>query len=63
LEDLLQTEVSDLAEMPEIGEAAASILEAARAEAARRSIQIGSDEGAVVPPPPSPSSPPSPVEH
>jgi N utilization substance protein A len=40
LEDLLQTEVSDLAEMPEIGEAAAVILEAARAEAARRSISV-----------------------
>ena len=41
LEDLLQTEVSDLAEMPEIGEAAASILEAAKAEALRRSVPLG----------------------
>ena len=40
LEDLLQTEVSDLAEMPEIGEAAAAILEAAKAEALRRSIPL-----------------------
>ena len=41
LEDLLQAEVGDLAEMPEIGEAAAGILEAARAEAKRRSFEVG----------------------
>lgn len=41
LEDLLQLEVGDLAEMPEIGEAAGGILEAAKLEAARRSIKIG----------------------
>jgi N utilization substance protein A len=41
LEDLLQMEVNDLAEMPEIGEAAASIMEAAKAEAARRSLKVG----------------------
>ena len=36
LEDLLQAEVSDLAGIPEIGEQAAAIMEAARAEAGRR---------------------------
>ena len=41
IEDLLQAEVSDLAEMPEIGDNAAGIMEAARAEAARRSFKIG----------------------
>lgn len=41
LEDLLQTEASDLAEMPQIGEQAAAILEAARAEVARRTLKIG----------------------
>ncbi len=42
LEDLLQAEQGDLAEMPEIGEEkAAAILEAVRAEAARRSINLG----------------------
>ncbi|MFM1767719.1 MAG: Transcription termination/antitermination protein NusA [Verrucomicrobiota bacterium] len=41
LESLLQVEASDLAEMPEIGEAAApGLLEAAKAEAARRSINL-----------------------
>jgi vacuolar-type H+-ATPase subunit H len=34
LEDLLQAEESDLADIPQIGENAAAILEAARAEAA-----------------------------
>ena len=46
LEDLLQTEAADLAEMPEIGDAAASILEAAKAEAARRSIKVGENSPA-----------------
>ena len=46
LEDLLQTEAADLADMPEIGEAAASILEAAKAEAARRSIKVGENSPA-----------------
>src|SRR6185503_14699722 len=46
LEDLLQTEATDLAEMPEIGEAAASILEAAKAEATRRSIKVGENSPA-----------------
>jgi N utilization substance protein A len=42
LESLLQVEASDLAGMPEIGEAAApAIVEAAKAEAARRSINLG----------------------
>jgi transcription termination/antitermination protein NusA len=41
LEALLQAELGDLAEMPQIGEQAAPILEAARAEAARRTIKIG----------------------
>src|SRR5437867_2647397 len=43
LEVLLQAEVSDLAEMPEIGEAAAAVYEAARAEARARSFDIGGD--------------------
>ncbi len=41
LEDLLQAEVSDLADMPEIGDNAASVMEAAKAEAARRSFTVG----------------------
>jgi N utilization substance protein A len=41
LEDLLQADVSDLSEMPQIGEQAAPILEAARAEAARRTLKVG----------------------
>jgi len=41
LEALLQAEVSDLSEIPEIGEQAAAILEAARTEAARRSLKVG----------------------
>jgi len=41
LEDLLQADVSDLSGIPKIGEAAASILEAARAEAARRTLKVG----------------------
>ena len=36
LEDLLQAEYNDLAEIPEIGEAAGSVIEAVRSEAARR---------------------------
>ena len=38
LEDLLQADQSDLAEIPEIGDQAAAVLEAVRAEAARRTI-------------------------
>jgi N utilization substance protein A len=41
LEDLLQAEVSDLAEIPQIADQAAAVLEAARAEAARRSLKVG----------------------
>jgi N utilization substance protein A len=41
LEDLLQAEVSDLAEMPEIGDKAAAIMEAVKAEVARRSFKVG----------------------
>jgi N utilization substance protein A len=43
LEDLLQADVSDLSDIPQIGEQAAAILEAARAEAERRKIQLGGD--------------------
>src|SRR5580693_4894481 len=41
LEDLLQAEVSDLSGIPEIGEQANVILDAARAEAARRTLKLG----------------------
>src|SRR5512141_2861483 len=41
LEDLLQAEVTDLAGIPELGDQAAPILEAARAEAARRTLKVG----------------------
>jgi N utilization substance protein A len=41
LEDLLQADVSDLSGMPQIGDQAAPILEAARAEAARRTFKVG----------------------
>src|ERR1041384_7653170 len=41
LEDLLQEEDGDLAGVPQIGERAATILEAARAEAARRTLKVG----------------------
>ena len=41
LEDLLQADVSDLSGIPQIGEQAAAILEAARAEAARRTLKVG----------------------
>jgi len=40
LEDLLQAEVSDLAEIPEIGDQAAAIKEAVSAEAARRTLKV-----------------------
>ena len=46
LEDLLQAEAGDLADIPQIGEQATSVLEAARAEAARRKIQLGGDAAA-----------------
>src|SRR5512144_2772536 len=41
LEDLLQADESDLSGIPEIGEQANAILEAARAEAARRTLKVG----------------------
>ena len=41
LEDLLQADLSDLAEIPEIGEHASAIMEAVRAEAARRTLNVG----------------------
>ena len=41
LENLLQVEVNDLAEIPEIGGAAATILDAARAEVGRRTVKVG----------------------
>ena len=42
----LQVEVSDLAGMPEIGDAAASVIEAANAAAKARSFDIGIDGSA-----------------
>ena len=45
LEDLLQADVADLAEIPLIGEQAGAIMEAARAEAARRQIKLGDGDG------------------
>ncbi len=41
LEDLLQADVSDLAGIPGLGEQAAAIMDAARAEAARRTLKVG----------------------
>jgi len=41
LEVLLQAELTDLSEIPEIGEQATAILEAARAEFGRRSFKVG----------------------
>ena len=41
LEDLRQAEASDLAEISQIGEQASSIIEAVRAEAARRNPKVG----------------------
>ncbi len=41
LEDLLQADVSDLAGIAEIGEQAGAIMEAARAEAGRRTLKVG----------------------
>ena len=46
LEDLLSAEASDLADIPQIGENAAAVLEAARAEAERRKIKLGGDSSA-----------------
>jgi transcription termination/antitermination protein NusA len=52
LEDLLQVEVADLAGIPEIGEQAGVVLEAARAEAGRRTLTIEGPSSAVTPPRP-----------
>src|SRR5487761_2460286 len=41
LEDLLSAEASDISDIPQIGENAAAILEAARAEAGRRTLSVG----------------------
>src|SRR5947199_1816914 len=41
LEDLLQAEMSDLAGIPQVGEQAAAILDAARAEVGRRTLKVG----------------------
>jgi N utilization substance protein A len=41
LEDLLQADVSDLSGIPQLGDQAAPILEAARAEAGRRTLKVG----------------------
>ena len=41
LEDLLQADESDLAGIPGLGDQAAAIMEAARAEAARRTLKVG----------------------
>lgn len=43
LEDLLQADESDLKDIPQIGESAGVVLQAARAEAERRKIQLGGD--------------------
>ena len=41
LEDLLQADESDLTGIPQIGDSAAAVMEAVRAEAARRTIKVG----------------------
>ncbi len=41
LEDLLQAEEGDLADIPQIGEQAGAVLNAARAEALRRTLKVG----------------------
>jgi N utilization substance protein A len=43
LEDLLQADTTDLAGITELGDQAAAIMESARAEAARRTLQVGED--------------------
>jgi predicted RecB family nuclease len=42
LEDLLQTEESDLRDIPQIGDQAGAVLTAARAESLRRTLNVGS---------------------
>jgi transcription termination/antitermination protein NusA len=41
LEDLLEAEVTDLAEIPEIGSKAEEVMQAARTEAVKRTIKVG----------------------
>jgi ERCC4-type nuclease len=41
LEELLQAEPGDLAEIPEIGDQAAAIIDAVRTAAARRNAKVG----------------------
>jgi transcription termination/antitermination protein NusA len=41
IEDLLSAEAGDIADIPQVGENAAAILEAARAEARRRQLSVG----------------------
>jgi N utilization substance protein A len=41
LEDLLQADVSDLTGIPQLGDQATAIMEAARAEAARKTLKVG----------------------
>ena len=41
IEDVLQADISDLSDIPQINDQAATILDAARAEAERRKIQLG----------------------
>src|SRR6185436_19059050 len=43
LEDLLQAEQADFAGIPQLGDQAAAIYEAVRAEAARRQLKVGSE--------------------
>jgi transcription termination/antitermination protein NusA len=47
LEDVLQADESDLADIPQIGDTAGAVLHAAQAEAERRKIQLGGDDAAV----------------
>ncbi len=41
LEDVLGADQSDLADIPQLADQAAAIMEAARAEAARRTLNVG----------------------
>ncbi len=46
LEDLLQADVSDLTSIPELGDQGSAIMEAAQAEAARRTVKLGDAQSA-----------------
>ena len=46
LEDLMQAEETDLAEIPEVGDQASAIIEAARTELVRRNLNIGETSAA-----------------